>query len=488
VSRFVDKLPPGTRISANVLAWFVAPAICLTAYWVGLWCWFHTDDFSLLFLVRLPADEFWPRMLEPRAQGTFRPLSERLFFYLLHGWFGFNAFPFRVVVFATHFANLALLTLLTKQLSGKLSIGIFAASLWTVHHGLAISLSWSSAYNQILCSFFMLAGLLMFSRFMAGGGWGWYAGQFAMFIGGLGSLETAAVYPLLCLALGLVNRQKRALWALPLFGISALFGQFQVSSAQGLGGSLYTLSLHPSSVLANLWWYIREATTPAPGAPFLLLCVLALLALAALQIWTKNRAVLFGLCWLLITLAPYLIFEGRQVDYYLAIPTAGLAMILAGSLNWPNRFPQLVVAVTLLVCGVIASQSLQKGRKMAAHNYYSSLAARNLLSGVSYVRSMHPNKTILLTDVDQSVFYSSVYHDMLRLAGIYDVFLTPDGNTIAQLPGYRSIESNFVTARDTRLMITRGTAVVYSAEQARLREITSNYRATLNVRLGPPGE
>ncbi len=93
-----------------------------------------------------------------------------------------------------------------------------------------------------------------------------------------------------------------------------------------------------------------------------------------------------------------------------------------------------------------------------------------------------------MTDIDQSVFYGAVYHGIFPLAGIYDVYLTPDGNTIAQLPGYRSIESNFVTAHDTRLMITRGTAVVYSAEQARLREITSSYRATLNVRLGPADE
>ncbi len=480
-----DKLTPATRNIANILAWLVAPAICLGAYWVGLWCWFHTDDFSLLFLVRLPPEEFWPSMLEPRAQGTFRPLSERLFFYLFQGWFGLDAIPFRLLVFATHFANLALLTLLTKQLTGKLSTGVFASSLWTIHHALAYSLSWSSAYNQILCSFFILLGLWLFSRFMASGKWGWYGAQFAAFIGGLGSLETAVVYPLLCLALGVVNRQKRALWALPLLAVSALFGRFQVSSAEGLGGSLYTLSLHPSSILSNLSWYLREAITPAPGAPYLQLCGFILLAVSALHLWTKNRAVVFGICWFLITLAPYLVFEGRQVHYYLAIPVAGLAIFLAGSLDWPHPFPQFVIAATLLVSAVIGTQSLELGRAVAGNNYRNGLAARNLLSGVAHVRRLHPNKTILLTDIDQSVFYGAVYHGIFPLAGIYDVYLTPDGNTINQLPGYRSIESNFVTAHDTRLMMTRGTAVVYSAEQARLREITSSYRATLNVRLGP---
>lgn len=470
------------------MAWLIPPAVCLAVYWVGLWCWFYKDDFSLLFLVRLPPEEFWPDMLEPRAQGTFRPLSERLFFYLFHYWFGFDAFPFRVAVFATHFANLALLILLTRQLTGKFGLGVFAASLWTVHHSLSISLTWSSAFNQILCSFFMLAGLLMFSRFAAGAGRGWYWAQFAAFLGGLGSLETAVVYPLLCLALGFVQGQKRALWALALLPVSALFGWFQMASASGLGGSIYAVSFHPATVLRNLLWYVREAIAPLEGAPYLLPCGLALIVLVGLQLGVRNRAVQFGICWFLITLAPYLIFEGRQAHYYLAIPAAGLAVLLAGSLNWTGKFRQLVAAVTLLACAVIVGQSLLVGRIIAANNYQTGLSARNLLSGVAHVRSLHPNKTILLTGVSQSVFYGSVYHGIFRLAGIYDVYLTPDGNTIAQLPGYRPIESYFATNRGTRLMVARGSAVVYSASEARLREITSNYRATLNVRLSPPDE
>ena len=115
----------------------IPPALCLWVYWLGLWCWFHDDDFSLLFLVRLPPEEFWPSMLQPRGPGHFRPLSERLFFYLFHGWFGFDGFPFRVMAFGTHFVNLILLGLLTKRLTGRLLLGVVAASLWGVHHGLA---------------------------------------------------------------------------------------------------------------------------------------------------------------------------------------------------------------------------------------------------------------------------------------------------------------------------------------------------------------
>ena len=376
-----DKFPAGKRTFPRLLAWLIPPAICLSVYWVGLWCWFHTDDFSLLSLVRLPPNEFWASMIEPRAQGTFRPLSERLFFYLFHGWFGFDAFPFRAAAFATHFANLALLTLLTRQLSGKLGLGVFAASLWTIHHGLAYPLTWSSAFNQILCSFFMLSGLLMFARFAAGGGRGWYWAQLAAFLGGLGSLETAVVYPALCLALGLVQRQKRALWALPLLSVSALFGWLQIAGSSGLRGSIYAISFHPETILANLAWYAREAIAPAQGAPYLLPCGLALTALAALQLWARNRAVQFGLCWFLVTLAPYLVFEGRQAHYYLAIPAAGLAVFLAGALDWKRSCRQLVAAAALFACAVIGWQSLDLGRAVAANNYRFGLSARNLLTG-----------------------------------------------------------------------------------------------------------
>ena len=163
-------------------------------------------------------------------------------------------------------------------------------------------------------------------------------------------------------------------------------------------------------------------------------------------------------------------------------------MFLAGALDWKRSCRQLVAAAALFACAVIGWQSLDLGRAVAANNYRFGLSARNLLTGVAHVRRLHPDKTILLTGVAQSVFYSSVYHGIFRLASISDVYLTPDGNTIAQLPGYPPIAAHFATARDTRLMVTEGSAVVYNASQARLREITSQYRATLNVRLGPPGE
>ena len=54
-------------------------------------------------------------LFEPRAQGTYRTLSERLFFYYFHQWFGLNAFPFRLLPFVTQIVNLWLFGALLRR-------------------------------------------------------------------------------------------------------------------------------------------------------------------------------------------------------------------------------------------------------------------------------------------------------------------------------------------------------------------------------------
>ena len=155
------------RSPASAAAWLAPPAVLLAVFHDGLWTWFHTDDFSLMWLVTLSGEEFWGRLLEPRAQGTYRPLSERLFFYGLHAGFGWNSFPFRAVVFATQIVNLWLLMRLALRLGCSLGAASLAAALWAVHVGLGAPMGWTSAYNQTLCAFFLLAALLCFIRFAA---------------------------------------------------------------------------------------------------------------------------------------------------------------------------------------------------------------------------------------------------------------------------------------------------------------------------------
>ena len=96
---------------------------------------------------------------------------------------------------------------------------------------------------------------------------------------------------------------------------------------------------------------------------------------------------------------------------------------------------------------------------------------------------MHPDKTILLTSMDEVFFYASIYHDLFRFVGDWDVYLAPDSNSVRQRPDRDSID-RFVMPPDDALRATlRGDVAVYDASGMRLRAITSIYRAYAPARL-----
>jgi len=96
-------------------SWAIPPLFLLAFYWYGLKCWFRQDDFAWLWLTTQVHSwsDFWRAMFTPLAQGTIRPFSERAFFMGLYTLFGLDALPFRICVFLTQIANLALIRAVT---------------------------------------------------------------------------------------------------------------------------------------------------------------------------------------------------------------------------------------------------------------------------------------------------------------------------------------------------------------------------------------
>src|SRR5882724_11164578 len=98
--------------------WLAPPLLCLAIYWRGLLAWFQADDFAWLAL-RLQVHD-WRTLLHalfaPMAQGSIRPISERGFFLVFEWLFGVHALPFRICVFLTQCANMALLAAIARHL------------------------------------------------------------------------------------------------------------------------------------------------------------------------------------------------------------------------------------------------------------------------------------------------------------------------------------------------------------------------------------
>src|SRR5579884_4252259 len=201
--------------------WCLPLLLCLAFFWRSLFGWFQQDDFAWLYL-RLQlhsAAGLWRLLMDPRAEGTIRPLSERLFFIVFRSLFGLNAFPYHLFVLLTQLANLALLLALARRLTASLGAASLTAALWAVNVSLLTPMMWASAYNQILCAFFFLSSLLLFLKHVETGRWRFYAAQGCTFLLGFGAHESMAVFPLVLLAYcALLNRRhtwKAALLCIP---------------------------------------------------------------------------------------------------------------------------------------------------------------------------------------------------------------------------------------------------------------------------------
>ena len=246
-----------------------------------------------MLLVSLPDHEFWPALWQPRAQGTWRPLSERLFFYYFYHWFGLDAFPYRLLVFATHVVNLMLLAAVTHRLTRQRWAGFVAASLWGLHHGLARSLTWTSAYNQILCAFFFLLSFWLFLRFVTTGRWRYYLAQWVTFILGFGAHEVMVVYPAALFAYVVLLDRRRWPHVALMFLASASLGWLQWRTVQALASGVYQPYFDAAGLVGSLLYYGRSSVAGYEPVVVALLVGTPLLAVAAHQARRKNFLGLF---------------------------------------------------------------------------------------------------------------------------------------------------------------------------------------------------
>src|SRR5262249_54924263 len=145
---------------AQRVACYLAPVLlCLAVYRRAPFTWFRMDDFAWLSIPQLVHS--WSDLVDvlfvPRAEGTVRVLSERLYFGVLSGLFGLNGGVFHGVALLVWFVDLALLQAIGARLTGSRAAGLLAALLWTVSATIATPLDWASCFNQVLCAFCILS-------------------------------------------------------------------------------------------------------------------------------------------------------------------------------------------------------------------------------------------------------------------------------------------------------------------------------------------
>ncbi len=479
-----------------VVYWVVPPLLCLAIYWRGLSVWFQADDFAWLAL-RLDvhdAPSLLHALFAPMAQGSIRPLSERAFFLVFESLFGVNPLPFRICVFLTQCANLALLAAVTRRLTASRLAGFCAAILWLVNSSLIVPMTWSSAYNEVLCAFCLLGAFWFLLRYIRSGRTSDYLGQWGMFLLGFGALEINVVYPALAAAYTFLcaRRYVRSTW--PLFVPSSAFALAHRFAAHQPASGVYALHFDRSLPMTFLtygrWALVSSTVRPgfyrAEQIALLALLALVLLGFIIFRASQRDWLPVFCVAWFVIVLAPLLPLRDHMSDYYLVLPGLGLAMLAGYALAraWTQPPPRKLTALALAAAYVVPMIRLDWTVTTWWRN--RTLEVERLVLGVDRAHQLHPDKAILLEGVDSASFWGGMYHHPFRIFGISNVYLVPGSESYIEARPADGSVSDFVLPAGPALHAAKSDGiVVYHVGPERLKAITSAYEEAAFQRFGP---
>ena len=480
--------------------WTLPSLICLALYWKGLTIWFLQDDFAWLSL-RFHVHD-WPSLLRalfvPAGHGTFRPLSERGYFLLFSTLFGVEPLPFRILVFLTQFVNLVLLSSIVRRLSGSRLAGFLAPIFWVSNTVLMMAMSWTSAYMQVLCGCMLLAAFHLFLRYEETGSRRYLYWQWVPYLTGFLVMETTIMYPAIVAAYTLLCARRLFKKTLPLFAPAVIFTVLHMMLAPKQATGVYAIHLDASmaATLYSYWRYLFQpfalafpSTTPLRWVLYgtTALYTVVLVGYAAWMARRGSRAPLFFLSWFFIVLAPVLPLRNHISDYYLTLPSIGTAWLGAAAVAyafsrqgrriWLGRATAAVMAAFFLV--ISAPQVL----KVTQWWHARATRVRNMTLGVAEARQLHPYQAILLTGVDDTLFWGGIMDGCFRAVGVSDVYLEPGTEKRVQNLPSLGDPSRFILAPQAVLhALVENKIQVYQVGD-RLVNITRSYAETAAKRL-----
>lgn len=456
--------------------------LSLAVYYRGLSAWFQQDDFAHLQLAARTSLAGLPAMLlQPVAQGTFRPFSERGFYWTFYQLFGLEAAPYRIACFLLHAGNCALLFALLRRLSGSWWGASLGVAMWGVNPCLALPLTWVAATNQGLWAASVLGSVYLFVLFGESGQPRYLAGSWVVFLSGFGMLEGQIAVPAILVAYAFLWNRARLLPACTYFVPAGLFAVLHLWLIPRKTTGAYAMDLGPGMWMSAVdYWRISWGFSAAAWIAALLLPIL---------IWRgeTRKLVCLGIVWWLALLGPVLPLQRHITDYYLTVPLMGVsAMAAAAFVIYPR------LSATLGLAWICAAAPVARAK--AAEQVERSRNMEALVRGVAEVSHRFPRETILLSGVNDRLFWSGIYDHPFPLVGRADVYLTPEA--AAALTPYPDL----FQARDYTLpsavvtdLLDQRKAVVYTVQGRRLTQSTGIYarsriveRGVARVDLGDP--
>jgi hypothetical protein len=366
--------------------------------------------------------------------------------------------PFHIVIFATVIASLLLLYAIVRKQTGSVAAAVGAQFFWLANPAVGPSLCWASIYNETQYPFFILLAVWLFMN-------GRYWMHLVVFILGLGSLETAVMYPCIASLYAFLYHRPKLRLTLPLYVVSAAFTVIHFWKAPPAAAGPYAIQLN-SRIFSTLKTYVEMALGPERLGHFhwtwpawlitsgtILMCLGVIAAIVA-----ARRTGVFGAGWFLLLLVPFLPLPDHIFEFYLTGPAIGLAIVLAAALASRWRIPAIAFGSLYLLLAIPSAW------QVTTWYYERSLLSRDLVLGVVNYERAHPGKTLLLTGMDIDQFNAAFVNIPFELYGMKNVWLAPgadrkidDGGQLAPL---------FVP-KNARALLDAGQAVVLDVSRGR---------------------
>ncbi len=476
------------------LAYYGLPMLfCLAVHWLALKMWFFTDDFAWLGLrleINTPADIVHV-LFSPQAQGTVRTLSERLFFLVFSIIFGIESPPFRVWVFLTQFANIYLLIRIARRLTGSAAAGFLASLLWTANAGLARAIGQSAVYNEIAFAFVILLAFHLFLRYIDTGQLKYWIWQWVVFLLGFGILELNVIYPALAAGYALCCARSYLRRTLPLFIPSILFTAVHFILVPPPTDGYYKLHFDSGifSTFLHYWTYALGALRDGKfdwrplwlGWTTVVLITVTLIVFLFRKLRARNWLALFLLGWFVVALLPILPLTTHFTEYYLTVPAIGLSILAAWALTSSTRTTATVVAATL-TCLYFAL-AIGDSRMTERYFYDRSRRMKYLIKGLESQQRIQPHPTILLSGIDNDLFWTGFCDDPFRLIGISRVYLVPGSEKRIEVhPEWGCNSDRFNLSPDDAVpLLRKHEAAVFELDKKLVRDVTQSYLAAASL-------
>jgi hypothetical protein len=316
----------------------LAIAVVLCFAWMAP-SYFLSDDFVLLKLAHFP----WRTrqiFTTGGGDGFFRPLG--YFSYTLSArWADIDPARWHWIGFALHALNAMLVFALAGALGLPRFAGWFAGMLFAVYGANPEAVVWIAGRFDLLATFWVLAALIAWVRWIASGRTGWLAVAGISLLAGMLSKESAYSFPLLA-ALALLcsgGGRKRRAWAVLLgfFVLSGILFTCRWHLLGGIGGyGSISLAGSAKALLFRMWailFFPVNWTLPHGGW---LIAIAALYAPALAMLFSARadaKRILFALGFIAATAAPavslLLIGPDLEKARVLYLPAVGFCLLLA---------------------------------------------------------------------------------------------------------------------------------------------------------------